>query len=153
MKPKVYLETTIPSYLTSRPSRDVIVASHQRVTSDWWQLKRTEYELFISQAVLDEASLGDVDAAADRLIVLNAIPLIAQTADVVLPARELATRLMLPKRAHLDAMHISYAALGAMHFLLTWNCTHIANAHLWGIMREVVESHDLSFRRFARRGN
>ena len=63
MKPKVYLETTIPSYLTSRPSRDLVTAAHQQITREWWDTRRHDFDLFVSQMVIDEASAGDPEAA------------------------------------------------------------------------------------------
>jgi len=74
MKPKVYLETTIPSYLTSRPSRDLLVAAHQQLTSDWWNDHRDRFSLFISERVLREAASGDASAAARRLAELAGVP-------------------------------------------------------------------------------
>ena len=70
MKPRLYIETTIPSYLTSRPSRDIITAGHQQTTKLWWEKRKDKFEIFISQLVLDEASQGDPNAAAERLSIL-----------------------------------------------------------------------------------
>jgi hypothetical protein len=68
MKPKVYLETTIISYLASKPSRDLITAAHQQITHDWWETRLADFEVYISQFVLDEAGAGDADAAAWRCL-------------------------------------------------------------------------------------
>lgn len=76
MKPKVYLETTIPSYLTGRPSRDLVTAAHQQITRDWWDTRRHAFDLFVSQMVLDEAGAGDPEAAARRLAVLMPLSLL-----------------------------------------------------------------------------
>ena len=59
MKRRVYVETTIVSYLASRPSRDVIVAGRQQVTHRWWEVRRPEFDVVVSQVVLDEISAGD----------------------------------------------------------------------------------------------
>ncbi len=59
MKPKVYLETTIVSYLTAKPSRDIIIAAHQELTNEWWENRRKHFDLFISQLVIQEAKAGD----------------------------------------------------------------------------------------------
>lgn len=67
MKPLLYLETTIPSYLTSKPSRDLIVAARQQITQDWWLKRRHDFQVFVSQIVFDEAAAGDRQAAAARL--------------------------------------------------------------------------------------
>ncbi len=128
MKAKVYLETTIPSYLTSRPSRDLVVAAHQRITSDWWQDHRHSFELFVSPRVLAEAGSGDAAAAARRLAELKGIPVLAFTPE----ARRLVTRFLgsgiIPVHSAEDAAHVAIAAVHGMDILLTWNCRHIANA-------------------------
>ena len=66
MKPKVYLETTIISYLTSRPSRDIITAAHQQSTQEWWDSRRDKFDVFVSQIVIQEAGEGDQDAITSR---------------------------------------------------------------------------------------
>lgn len=76
MLPSVYLETTIPSYLTAWRSPELVMAARQEITRDWWDNRRTQFDLFISQLVIDEASAGDSDAVARRLAVLQDIPLI-----------------------------------------------------------------------------
>ena len=82
MKPRLYLETTIPSYLTSRPSRDLIIAGHQQITRDWWENRRGDFQVYISQLVLDEAGAGDPVAARQRLRVLQSLPLLDITPEV-----------------------------------------------------------------------
>jgi hypothetical protein len=76
MKSSLYLKTTIPSYLTSRPSRDLIIAGHQELTREWWAKRRGAFQLYISQLVVDEASAGDPVAARERLKVLQDLPLL-----------------------------------------------------------------------------
>src|SRR5256885_15548216 len=76
MKSRLYLETTIPSYLTSRPSRDLIIAGHQELTREWWEKRNDTFELYISQLVVDEASAGDPFAARERLKALQDLPLL-----------------------------------------------------------------------------
>jgi predicted nucleic acid-binding protein len=127
MRPRVYLETTIPSYLTAWPSRDVVRLGHQQATRDWWA-QRGEYDLFTSRLVLVECQAGDPTAAAERMKVLEGVPLLEQTAEVEVLAGALATNLQLPPRVAADALHIATAASHGLQFLLTWNCTHIANA-------------------------
>ena len=130
MKARLYLETTVPSYLTAWPSRDLIRASHQQTTREWWQHRRGEFDVFISQLVLDEAAAGDPEAARERLRVLAGLPLLDLTPEVVTLANALVVSLALPAKASTDAAHIALAAVHGMHFLLTWNCTHIANAEM-----------------------
>jgi hypothetical protein len=130
MKPKVYLETTIPSYLTARPSRDLVTAAHQQITREWWDTRRHAFDLFVSQMVLDEASAGDPDAAARRLAVLAPLPLLNPRAEGADLAQALIEQVSLPIGAAADALHIAIAVVNGMDYLLTWNCTHIANAAL-----------------------
>lgn len=59
----VYVETSIFSYLTARPSRDLLVAAHQQITHHWWDARRMRFEIFISPLVDEEAGRGDPDAA------------------------------------------------------------------------------------------
>ncbi len=131
MKPKVYMETTIVSYLAALPSRDIVLAAHQELTREWWG-RRSRFELFVSQAVVDEAARGDVDAAARRLALLAGIPLLALGGE----ADEFASPLLLahavPRTAKVDALHIAVAAVNRVNYLVTWNCTHIANAAIRG---------------------
>ncbi len=136
MKPRVYLETTIPSYLTAWPSRDLVRAAHQQITREWWQ-RRDAYELFVSQMVVRECQAGDPEAAAERLDSLAGLPLLEQNEEVEALARELIRRVPLPDRATADALHIATAATHGMDYLLTWNCTHIANASLRGRIEAV----------------
>ncbi len=63
MAPKIYIETTIPSYLTARPSRDIIIAGHQQVTQSWWRNHRNEFDLYISQLVITECEAGEREMA------------------------------------------------------------------------------------------
>ena len=130
MKPAVYIETTIVSYLTAWPSRDVVVAGHQQVTLEWWRTAADRFELVASELVVREAEAGDEKAARSRLEVLSNMRLL----DVAGPARDLAGKLIaeaaLPPKAGVDAAHIAVAATGGADFLVTWNCRHIANASM-----------------------
>jgi predicted nucleic acid-binding protein len=128
MKPKVYLETSVISYLTSWPSHDLIVAANQRITQDWWQLHHQDFDLFISQLVVQEASAGDEEAARRRIEVMTNIPLLALSEEAVVFAERLVKEGAMPQQAVEDALHIAVATLNGMDYLLTWNFKHIANA-------------------------
>jgi len=131
MKPLLYLETTIPSYLTSRPSRDLIVAARQQITMDCWLKRRDDFRIFVSQIVIDEAAEGDRLASAARPSVIGALPLLAINAEVIALTQALLGRRVLPKKATRDAGHIAVAAVHGVQYLLTWNCTHLANAEIF----------------------
>jgi len=136
MAERVYIETTVVSYLTARPSRDVVIAGHQQVTHEWWDTRRVNYELCVSQLVLDEAGAGDAQAAQERLLVLRPMLVLETTAEALDLAKELLQAGALPVKAADDALHIAVAATKAVPFLLTWNCRHLANA----VMRPVIEA-------------
>ena len=141
MKPKVYIETTIVSYLTAKPSRDSVFHGQQLVTQDWWENERTNYDLVTSQLTLDEAAEGDPDAAARRLAALDAFAVIEVTPDAIALAVTLEQALRLPARARADALHVALAATAAVPFVLTWNCTHLANGHLLGKIETSCRRH------------
>lgn len=133
---RVYIETTVISYLTARPSRDVVIAGHQQITHDWWETRRSRYELCVSALVLDEAGAGDDQAAQERLRVLQPMLVFETTIEALDLAEELLRAGALPKKAADDALHIAVAATKAVPYLLTWNCRHLANA----TMRPVIEA-------------
>ncbi|MGH9423015.1 MAG: type II toxin-antitoxin system VapC family toxin [Thermoanaerobaculia bacterium] len=129
MARSVYLETSVISYLVARPNqRDLIVAAHQQITCDWWATRRHEFTLFASVVVIEEALRGDPEYAKARMSLIEQLRL----ADVTRDARALAAQLLLeaalPSKANADALHISIAAVNGLDNLLTWNCTHLANA-------------------------
>jgi hypothetical protein len=130
MKPTAYLETTIVSYLTAWPSRDLVMAANQETTREWWKSRKDEFDLYISQPVIEESSAGDPDAAARRGEVLRQIPRLTISPEVEDLATLLIADVPLPATAQTDALHIATAAVNAMNYLLTWNCAHIANAEL-----------------------
>lgn len=136
MAQRVYIETTIVSYLTARPSRDVVIAGHQQVTHEWWDTRSLNYELCVSQLVLNEAAAGDSQAAQERLMVLQPMLVLETTSEALDLAKELLRAGALPATAADDAIHISVAAAKAIPFLLTWNCRHLANA----TTRPVIEA-------------
>ena len=130
MAPKIYLETTIISYLAARPSKDLITAAHQQVTHDWWQHRRRDFDLFSSQLVIQESSAGDAAVAKTRLQLLSDISLVQVNVQCVSLARALVEKGPIPDKAAVDALHIAIATVHGMDYLLTWNCKHIANAEM-----------------------
>ena len=135
--PSVYIETSLVSYLTARPSRDLLVAAHQQLTVAWWDEQRTRYELFTSQVVLAEARAGDPEAAQRRLAVLERLPLLDVADTAIALAARLVTEQALPAQAAQDALHLAIACVHGMEYLLTWNCTHLANARLRSRIEQV----------------
>jgi len=142
--PTVYIETTIVSYLTAWPSRDLVRAAHQQITREWWDTRRADFSLYVSQLVLDEAAAGDAAAAAERLQKLAAIPLLEYRAPTLALAGSLERALELPAQARGDALHVAVCAANGMEFLLTWNCRHLANAALAPRIEQACRSHGVA---------
>lgn len=130
VKATVYVETSIISYLTARPSKDVVIAAHQKLTRAWWKDRRHAFDLYTSDLVIDEATQGDAKAATARSKALAEIARLEATADVAILARRLLDSGSLPAKAAADAVHIAVATCHGIDYLLTWNCKHIANAEL-----------------------
>ena len=139
MKPKVYLETTIPSYLASRPSRDVIVAGHQKLTHEWWSNRRRAFQLYVSQFVLEEINLGDRELVEKRKRFVAKTEVLEPSTKALELAEALVQHKAIPKNASVDAAHISVATVHKMDYLLTWNCKHIANAEMIGKIEGVCQ--------------
>src|SRR6266851_5535176 len=106
MKSRLYLETTIPSYLTSRPSRDLIIAGHQQLTKEWWEKRRDEFHIYISQLVIDEVRAGDAGAAFERMQIIRDFPVLDIAPEVGLLASGILASRILPPKAATDAAHI-----------------------------------------------
>lgn len=127
MSATVYIETSIVSYLTARPSRDLIRAAHQQATHDWWENHRPVFDLLASQLVLQEASQGDPDAARRRLDTLQEIKLLPIPEEAVDLAQQVTRAAILTPDDFEDALHISIATVYGIDYLLTWNFKHMAN--------------------------
>ena len=130
MKKPLYLETTIVSYLAARPGSDLVVAGHQLITRRWWEMHRPDYAMFVSESVIEECAAGDPEAAKRRLELLAGIPVLEASNDSIAIAKRLLLEGIVPAKAVVDAMHVGIAAAHGVEYLLTWNCTHIANAAL-----------------------
>ena len=128
MNPTVYIETSVVSYLTARPSRDVVVAAYQEVTREWWRDAAARFRMVASELVAAECRAGNRGAAQARLAALEGVALLAASSD----AEDLARRLLdlgaVPRKAAADAAHIAIAAANGIEYLVTWNFRHIANA-------------------------
>jgi hypothetical protein len=127
-----------PRALRQRPSSQVVMAARQLLTRKWWETERTNYELVLSQYVIDEASGGDPILAAERMQALAGIPLLPNAPQITQIANEIMTRTILPPKAQVDALHIATVAHHRIQYLLTWNCKHIANAKILPRIHQVL---------------
>ena len=130
MKRTVYVETSVISYLTGNPSRDVIVAGRQALTIEWWGTCRHRFDVFVSALVVSEAEDGDPTAAQKRLVAIEGVPALDVSDEAKVLARKMVTGGPIPKEYPEDALHIAVCALNGIDYLVTWNCTHLANATL-----------------------
>lgn len=144
MKQTLYLETTVPSYLVARPSRDIIVLAHQEITRDWWENQRERFDIYISEIILNEASRGDKNLAQNRLQLLSSFSLLEITSQSEDLANTYIKELNIPKSAIRDAAHIAIASVHRMDYLMTWNCTHIANGEIIKKIVEINHSFEIS---------
>lgn len=140
MKPRVYLETTVISYLVGRPSRDLIVAARQQITQDWWRFEKPKFEVHVSEVVVQEAENGDESAIRQRLEAIKGISLLPYSPDVSVLAQALINQQAIPATAATDAVHVALAAMNGMDFVLTWNFKHIANAVTRSRVERIIRS-------------
>ena len=125
----VYIETTIPGYLISKPSRDIIIIAHQEITRNWWENERYKYELFISEIVIDEIAKGDLKYSTERLHIIKETKILTLDDNIIKIAENYMNKLNFPDKLLRDVFHIAFSVYYEIDYLLTWNCKHIANAH------------------------
>lgn len=139
MKKRVYIETTVVSYFTARPSRDVMVVGHQEATRDLWPDLTSKFETYIPAIVYEEARKGDPDQAKKRLTEIEPF----QMLDIDDEARSLAEKIVagraIPADYPEDALHIAVAAVNGIEVLVTWNFAHLNNPFTRKMVRQIVE--------------
>jgi predicted nucleic acid-binding protein len=138
MKKSVYIESSVISYLTSRPSKDIVSAARQTLTLDWWEGHRAAFNVFISDAVVEEISQGNAAAAALRQQMVADIPVVSLTDEAIALAQKLLSENAVPRQSYVDALHIALATLSGADFLLTWNFKHINNVETKARIAHVI---------------
>ncbi len=136
MKESVYIETSVVSYLTGRPSRDMVVAAHQELTRQWWDTRASGFEIVVSELVREESSGGDANASCRRMAVIENIPVLKANDAALALAERFVSQSLVPQEFAADALHIAVAAVNGIDYLLTWNCKHLANA----VRRQKIEA-------------
>jgi hypothetical protein len=126
----IYIESTIPSYLASHPSANLVTAAHQLVTQEWWATASRRFDLFVSDAVIGEIAQGDPNMATRRLEIVSQLPVLPNSPDVDELIRTYHAHLGLTGSATADLPHFAYAVAYGMDYMVTWNCAHIANAQV-----------------------
>jgi hypothetical protein len=141
MKESIYLETTIISYYSSRPNRDIVIAGHQQITKDFIDKSALQYDIFVSELVIEECKSGDKEAAILRLELLKTFNLLELNDAALSLAKSLVSSKIVPNQYAEDALHIALATIHGMDYLVTWNCKHIANAHIRNKLEKAIRNH------------
>lgn len=137
---RVYIESTIPSYVVARPANDLLQSARQQMTKEWWELKSHTHELFTSQITLDEIAGGERAMALCRLEIMADIPVLDLTPAAAALTQHILGSGLLPAKTDSDAAHIALATVHQMDILLTWNCRHIANAEIQARLRRLMQT-------------
>jgi len=142
-KQKVYIESSVTSYYTSKPSKSLIVAAHQKLTYDWWHKSKSKFDCYVSEYVIEEISKGDKVEAAKRLDAVKGIPLLRINEEVNTLAKIYVKLFNIPEDSKFDGFHLATAVLFEIDYLLSWNCKHIVNAIVNNKIRKYNESNSL----------
>ena len=126
MKEKVYLDSTIPSYYFDQRES---LANYIEVTKRWWKEMSSDYDIFLSDAVLQELNEGDYPRKEQIMQFVSEIPLLPIADDIENIVEFYIANYVMPKTLVGDAVHLAYASYFDIEFLLTWNCNHLANAN------------------------
>lgn len=140
LKPKVYVETTVVSYLVARPSHDVTLAARQQATQQLWTEYADNFEFMISDIVLNEVSRGDVIASQRRLEVLAGLPVLDVSLESIMLEENLIDAGAVPQHSRPDAQHIAIATVNNIQYLVSWNYKHIVNETKWQLINEVCHA-------------
>lgn len=142
---KVYLETSIISYLVAKANRNIIILAQQEITKEWWEQCRFDFNLCISELVIEEAKKGDTTASEKRMCIIKDLSILTTSHEAIALAKAFLSTGGLPQKASVDALHIAIATVHCVDFLLTWNCTHIANAQIQKTLRQVAKCNQYDF--------
>jgi hypothetical protein len=140
---RLYVETSVISFLTSRETRDLIVTARQQITRKWWEFVPVRYEAFISPYVIDEISQGDKAAAARRIKTVESLELLSVSREMETLSNEYFHKMVIPEKARYDSLHLACAVISGMDIIVSWNFKHIANPNTRRVLREINDKHGL----------
>jgi hypothetical protein len=140
MKPKVYIESSVIRYATAKPSTDIIVLAHQRITEEWWSNAISQFDLYVSEIVFREIEQGDKIAAKKRLDIVSGLNNLSLKPEISKLSEILYEELGIPEKSYLDALHLAIASFFEMDYLVTWNCKHIANGFIISKLLKLKET-------------
>jgi predicted nucleic acid-binding protein len=136
MMPKVYIETSIPSFYHEGRTEPEMVARRQW-TRQWWDETVGAYQRLTSVATLDELRRGDQPHKQEAVELVSALPLLAVEEAVFEIVEAYIRHRLMPADPVGDALHLAVASFHRCDFLLTWNCRHLANANKFGHIRRI----------------
>lgn len=136
MKPKVYIETSIPSFYFEVRTEPEMVARREW-TRLWWSQCHENYEVVSSEAVLVELAGGDFPGQSQALELVSQVPLLAIEEPIMEIVEAYIKHKLMPSDPLGDAFHLAITSYHGCDFLLTWNCKHIANANKFSHIRRV----------------
>ena len=139
-KSKVYVETTVVSYLVARPSHDVTLAARQQATQQLWTEYADNFEFIISNIVLSEAREDNIIAAQRRLEVLANLPVLDMSSEAIMLVDKLIDAGTMPQHSRPDAQHIAIATVNSVKYLVSWNYKHIVNETKRNLINEVCRA-------------
>jgi predicted nucleic acid-binding protein len=137
---KLYLETTVVSYFTARPSRDLLVAGHQEATRELWPMLTAEYETYVSALVFAEAGRGDEGQAQARLTAIAPFRMLDADEESHTLAKMILDGRGIPREFPEDALHLAIAAVNGLDVVVTWNFAHMNNPFTCMMIRQIVEN-------------
>ena len=137
MKQKIYIETSVISYAVATLSESIRIAGHQLATLEFWN-KLSDYQSFVSDTVVEEASCGDTIRASRRLEIIGTFEVLEINQHVQMVAKKLISEQAIPTKCPEDALHIACAAVNGIDFILTWNFKHINNPFMIKKISEVI---------------
>jgi hypothetical protein len=137
--PTVYLDTSVPSYLTARPARDRSIMRMQRISCLWWNAYRSRFNVYVSEVVLEEAANGNEEAAIRRTESISAFTSLDLTEEARSLAELILTETRLPESVRTDAQHAAIAATNDIEVVMTWNSKHLANPEIIPKVRRACE--------------
>ncbi|MEI6609353.1 MAG: type II toxin-antitoxin system VapC family toxin [Deltaproteobacteria bacterium] len=139
MKKRLYIETTVVSYLTAKPSRDIIIAGHQGATRDIWPALSGKFETYVSALVFEEARKGDRNQAQLRVAAIESFPMLDIDDEARILAETIIAKKGIPSQYPEDALHIAVAAVNGIEIVVTWNFAHLNNPFIRKILRRIIE--------------
>ena len=134
--PRIYVETTIPSFYHETRTAPEIVARREW-TRQWWSTAAARYELVTSPAVLDELGSGPSDRSGAWLALVADLPVLTVSPAIVEIVQAYIRHKLMPANPTGDALHLALASYHKCDFLVTWNCEHLANANKFGHIRRI----------------